>query len=195
MIVAVEDVLSEVVVRKLIEMIRPDLAITVVMRKSGRGYLQSRARDLNRTARSVPVFIVADLDRPTPCPADLIEQWLSSPPAPRLLFRIAVMEIESWILADRDLFADFLAVPAHRIPPNTDEIAQPKEFIVSLARRSRRKDIRRDLVPPPGATSAVGPGFNARVGSFVTGTWNVESAAMASPSLRRSIGRLNTAFT
>lgn len=194
MIVAVEDLLSEAVVRRLIETIRPDLTIWVVMRKNGRGYLESRARDLNRTARSVPVLIVADLDRPIPCPANLIDQWLSSPPAPRLLFRIAVMEIESWILADRDSFANFLAVPAHRIPPNTDEIAQPKEFIVSLARKSRRKDIRDDLVPTTGATSAVGPAFNPRVGTFVSDSWNVKRAARASPSLRRSIGRLATAF-
>lgn len=194
MIVAVEDVLSEVVVRRLIETIRPDLSISVVMRKNGRGYLQSRARDLNRTAQSVPVLIVADLDRPSPCPADLIDQWLSSPPAPSLLFRVAVMEIESWILADRDSFADFLAVPAHRIPGNADEIAQPKEFIVSLARRSRRKDIRDDLVPKAGATSAVGPAFNPRVGAFVSGSWNVERAARVSPSLRRSVDRLAVAF-
>jgi hypothetical protein len=194
MIVAVEDVLSEVVVRKLTVTIRPDLMISVVMRKNGRSYLQSRARDLNRTARSVPVLIVADLDRPEPCPADLIDQWLSSPPAPNLLFRIAVMEIESWILADRYPFADFLGVPAHRIPTNTDGIDQPKEFIVSLARKSRRKDIRDDLVPSPGATSAVGPAFNSRLGSFVSGAWNAGRAERASPSLHRAIGRLATAF-
>lgn len=194
MIVAVEDVLSEAVVRKLLETVRPELTISVVMRKNGRGYLQSRARELNRTAQSVPVFMVADLDRPEPCPADLIDRWLSSPPAPGLLFRIAVMEIESWILADRDALAHFLAVPAHRIPSNTDEIAQPKEFIVSLARRSRRRDIRDDLVPVPGGTSSVGPAFNARLGSFVGILWNVERAAGASPSLRRSIDRLATAF-
>jgi len=195
MIVAVEDVLSEVVVRRLIETIRPDLNISVVMRKNGRGYLQSRARELNRTARAVPVLIVADLDRPIPCPPDLIDQWLSSPPAPLLLFRIAVMEIESWILADRNSFAEFLGVPSHRIPPNTDAIAQPKEFIVSLARKSRRRDIRDDLVPVPGATSTVGPAFNPRLADFVSGSWNVEKAVRSSPSLRRSVDRLATAFT
>ncbi|HEU4886434.1 MAG TPA: hypothetical protein VFV49_01010 [Thermoanaerobaculia bacterium] len=195
MIVAVEDVLSETVVRRLVAAIRPDQTISVVMRKNGRGYLQSRARDLNRTAYSVPVLIVADLDRPIPCPADLIEEWLSGPAAPGLLFRVAVMEIESWILADRDSFADFLAVPAHRIPPNTDEIMHPKEFIVSLARKSRSKDIRVDLVPTPGATAAVGPAFNHRVGTFVSSSWNVQKAAHASPSLRRAISSLAVAFT
>lgn len=194
MIIAVEDVLSEVVVRKLIETIRPDLTVSVVMGKKGRGYLQSRARALNKTAGSVPVLIVADLDRPTPCPADLIDQWLSAPPAPGLLVRIAVMEIESWILADSDAFANFLAVPAHRIPSNTDEIPHPKEFVVSLARRSRRRDIRGDLVPALGSTAAVGPAFNPRVGMFVGHLWNVERAARASPSLRRSIKRLAAAF-
>jgi hypothetical protein len=194
MIVAVEDVLSEAVVRRLIEATRHDLSISVVMRKNGRGYLESRAHELNRVARSQHVLLVTDLDRPVRCPADLIQQWLSGPAEQGLLFRIAVMEIESWILADRDYFADFLGVPVHRIPANTDEIGQPKEFIVSLARRSKRKDIRQDLIPPPGATNAVGPAFNFRVGIFVSTTWNAVRAAKASPSLHRAIARLATAF-
>ena len=104
------------------------------------------------------------------------------------------MEIESWIMADREAFAKFFAVPIHHIPTNTDAILQPKELIVSMARRSKRKDVRQDLVPAQGATSAVGPGFNSRVISFVSAEWNAERAAPASPSLRRSIERLRAAF-
>lgn len=194
MIVAVEDVLSEAVVRKLVGEVRPDLSISIVMRKNGRGYIQSRARDLNRTARSFPVLILADLDRPEPCPADLIQGWLAAPPAANLLFRVAVMEIESWIMADREAFAGFLGVPSHRIPLNTDAIAQPKELIVSLARKSRRKDIREDLVPAAGGTAIIGPGFNPRLGAFVATQWNAETAAHASSSLRRAADRLTKSF-
>jgi len=194
MIVAVEDVLSEVVVRKLVSRVRPDLTISVVMRKNGRGYIQNRARDLNRTARSVPVLILADLDRPEPCPADLIREWLAAPPAANLLFRVAVMEVESWIMADREVFAGFLGVPSHRIPVDTDTIAQPKELIISLARKSRRKDIREDLVPAPGGTAAIGPGFNPRLGDFVTTQWDADRAAASSSSLQRASERLRHSF-
>ena len=190
MIVAVEDALSEAVVRKLIAVIRPDLDISVVLGKRGRGYIQTKARALNKTARSIPVFILADLDRPVPCPFELINQWLPAFRAPALLVRIAVMEVESWVLAHREAFAAHLGVPLHRIPPETDTIPRPKEFVVGLARMSKRKNIREDLVPSPGSTSVVGPAFNATVSRFVTKIWDPGAASTASPSLRRAVDRL-----
>ena len=194
MIAAVEDVLTEAVLRRMLRELRPDLAISVFLGKTGRGYIEKRAIELNRTARSIPVIILMDLDRPKPCPADLIAKVLSSQPAPNLLFRIAVMEIESWVMADRDRFARFLGVPSHRIPLNTDTISAPKEFVVSLARRSSRRDVREDLVPAAGGTAVVGPAFNPRLVTFVTNEWSLRRAAECSPSLRKMVQRLATAF-
>lgn len=194
MILAIEDALSEAVARKLLLVARPEITVTVAIGNRGYGYLKNRARELNRTAASVPVFILTDLDRPLSCPAGLIAAWLSAPAQRLLLFRVAVMEVESWVLADRARFASFLSVPDHRIPENTDEIAQPKEFIVKLARRSRRKDIRDDLVPAVGSTSPVGPVYNPRLVSFVENVWNPVAASAASPSLARALDRLGSAF-
>jgi hypothetical protein len=104
------------------------------------------------------------------------------------------MEIESWVIADRDRLAAFLHVQAHRIPNDPDSIPQPKEFIVNLARRARRREIREDLVPRPGSTAAVGPAYNARLIEFVELSWNAVEAATLSPSLARAIKRLSTAF-
>jgi hypothetical protein len=193
MIIAVEDVLSEVVVTKVLRAVRPELPARMLAKK-GREYIRSRAKELNRTAQSVPVFILVDLDRPEPCPADLISDFLVTAASPNLLFRVAVMEIESWIMADRDAFAHFLAVPSHRIPTNTDTVAQPKEFVVNLARRSRRKDIQDDLVPESGSTAAIGRAFNARMAGFVAGEWNFLRAVDGSPSLCRMVERLRIAF-
>ncbi len=193
MIAAVEDLLSEAVVKKLVAAIRPELSISFVAR-NGRSHIEKKARELNRAAHKVPVLILADLDRPQPCPADLISQFIQGAPGPMLLFRIAVMEIESWIMADRDGFAGFLGVPPHRIPANTDSVPQPKEFIVNLARKSKRRNIREDLVPAPGGTAAIGPAFNPRIASFVVNEWDFSRAAHASPSLRRAIERLGEAF-
>jgi hypothetical protein len=125
MIAAVEDILSEAVVRKLVNSTRPDLTIWTVIRKNGNGYLRTRVRQLNQTARSVPVFILTDQDRPVPCPADLIREWLPVPAAAKLLFRVAVMELESWIMADREAFATFLRVPMSLIPEDTDTLPDP----------------------------------------------------------------------
>lgn len=193
MIAAVEDVLSEAVVRKLMAEMHPDLSITTVGMR-GRGYLQKKSRDLNRTARSTPVLILVDLDDPEPCPADLITDFLRARPAHNLVFRVAVMEIESWIIADREAFASFVGVPSYRIPTNTDTIFDPKEFVVNLARRSRRRGIRQDLVPDPDGTAAVGPVFNPRIAAFVAMEWSVSRAVHGSPSLRRAAERLEQAF-
>jgi hypothetical protein len=195
MILAIEDTLSEVVARKLLSVVRPDISVEVAIGNQGRGYLQNRARELNRAAAAVPVFLLADLDRPLPCPVDLINSWISGSPQRHFFCRFAVMEVESWILADRARFANFLSVPEHRIPGNTDEIHSPKELIVSLARRSRRKDIRDDLVPATGSTSPVGPAYNPRLASFVAGSWNPLVAMEASPSLARAVRRLGSAFS
>jgi hypothetical protein len=194
MIVAVEDVVSEAVVRRIVTAVRPDLTVSVVIGKHGRSYIQGRIRELNRTARSVPVLVLVDLDKAVPCPADLIESWLPSPRAPKLLFRLAVMEIESWLMADRDAIAEFLSVPLHRVPMNPDTVLQPKELIVSMARKSRRKEIRDDLVPADGDTRIVGPAFNARLTAFATNTWNPHAAGVNSPSLGRTLERLRSAF-
>jgi hypothetical protein len=103
------------------------------------------------------------------------------------------MEVESWVLADRAQFSSFLSVPEHRIPANTDQIPQPKEFIVTLARRSRRKDIREDLVPAVGSTAPVGPAYNPRLAAFVVDSWDPTAASGASPSLARAVERLRSA--
>jgi hypothetical protein len=194
LVVAVEDVLSEAVARRMVAAVRPDLFVSAVMRRNGHGYIRSRIRELNRSAHSIPVLVLVDLDRPEPCPADLLESWLPAPRAANLLFRIAVMEIEAWLLADRTAFARYLSVPLDHIPGDPDAVLHPKELVVSIARRSIRRAVREDMVPSPGDTRVVGPAFNARLTAFVTDTWNPHSAAAASQSLRKALERLRTAF-
>jgi len=194
MIAAVEDALSEAVVRKIVAVVRPDLTLFQVMRKNGHGYIRARIRALNRTAHNLPVFVLIDLDDPVRCPADLISTFLPVPRAQRLLFRVAVMEVESWILADRAQFAKFLAIRDDAIPTNPDAVPRPKELIVSLARRSKRREIRDDLVPARGDTRVVGAAFNPRLISFVENSWNIDIAADASGSLRRTVDRLRNTF-
>src|ERR1051325_5703286 len=130
MIAAVEDAVSEALVRRLVAEVRPDLTIYQVMRQNGQGYIRSKARALNRTAHSVPVFILVDQDRLDPWPADLIQEILPVRHGPRLLFRVAVMEAESWVLADAENLGTFLGVSRGHIPIAPDEVPQPKEMIV-----------------------------------------------------------------
>ena len=77
------------------------------------------------------------------------------------------MEVESWLMADQEAVAEFLSIPVKRIPLSTDSIPEPKEFFVSLARKSKKRRLRDELVPKPGAKIPVGYGYNTRLSEFV----------------------------
>ena len=163
----------------------------------GNSYLKQKAFDLNQTARGpYDVFMLTDLDSPQNCPPQLVQSWIRAPLNSGFFLRVAVMEIESWIMADRSALAEFLSIPVNRIPSNTDNIPNPKERLVSLARRSNKRRLRDQLVPAPGATTArVGPEYNSRFSEFVQTHWDLERAAVASPSLKRTLDRLRSAKT
>ena len=190
MILAVEDIVTEAVAKKLVTTVRPDLAITAVIGHRGKGYIQGRARELNRSAGSLKVLILTDLDSPSTCPPELRASWFGTT-MPHALFRVAVMEVESWVLADRQRAASMLGVPVDRIPANTDRIGHPKQHIVNLARRSRFTDVRQELVPAPRSTAVVGPAYNPRIVAFITESWNPIAGAPVSESLARAIDRIS----
>ena len=188
-ILAIEDRLSDAVATKILE----KFGIEIVKRIGfqGKSDLERKARELNRAANGITVFMLTDLDSPRDCPPRLVRSWIRGTLNPKFFFRVAVMEVESWVMADRMGFAAFLSVPLHRIPSPTDNILNPKEFLVSLARRSRKKAIREALIPAQGATLSVGNEYNTLLSEFVQDHWDLERAASASPSLKRTLDRLD----
>ena len=134
-------------------------------------------------------LILTDLDR-SECPPVLVEQWLTGPKHPNLLFRVAVREVEAWLLGCRESFATFLGVPPSRIPDDVERIPNPKEFVVNLARRSSKRNIRVDLAPEPDSTAKVGPDYTGRLVYFVEEIWEPAVAKESSPSLRKAIEAL-----
>jgi hypothetical protein len=68
-----------------------------------------------------------------------------------------------------------------------DEIVNAKAFLIELARRSPRKQLRSDIVPNEGSTARVGPDYNGRLIRFVESTWDPNAAKELSPSLRRAM--------
>ncbi len=187
-ILAVEDRLSDAVATKILETFGAKIVKRIGFQ--GKSDLERKTPELNRAANGITVFMLTDLDSPRECPPGLIHSWIRGTLNPRFFFRVAIMEVESWVMADRIGFADFLSVPAHRIPSPTDDILNPKEFLISLARRSGKKAIREALVPTQGATLSVGNQYNTLLSEFVQSHWNLERAATASPSLKRTLDRL-----
>ena len=187
-ILAIEDELSEAISTKILKNF--GVEIMTVLGEGGNAYLRRKAPELNRSANGIDIFMLTDLDSPKDCPLKLIHAWIKGPLNSRFLFRVAVMEVESWLMADRDGIAKFLSIPVNRIPLNTDDIPKPKEFLVSLARRSKKRKLRDELVPKPGARIPVGYGYNTRLSEFVREHWDLERAVTVSPSLKRTSDRL-----
>ena len=188
-ILAVEDRLSDAVATKILE----TFGIKIVKRIGfqGKSDLERKTPEFNRAANGITVFMLTDLDSPRDCPPGLIRSWIKGPINPRFFFRVAVMEVESWVMADRIGFAAFLSVPSYRIPSPTDDILNPKEFLLSLARRSKKKTVREALVSAQGATLSVGNEYNTLLSEFVREHWNLERAASVSPSLKRTLDRIS----
>ena len=180
---AVEDDLSEAVLRKILQDGR---VVGDCYKRGGYGYLKKNIRGFNVAAKGMPFLVLTDLDSRECAPA-LIEDWLPVPIHHNLLFRVAVREVESWVLADRDRFAEFLGIRKTLVPVNVDAIDDPKEGLINLARKSRKRGLREDIVPTEGSTAKQGPDYNGRLKSFVEEFWNPYEAMHNSPSLERTI--------
>lgn len=153
---AVEGTLDEKVLRRLLDQVASErLEPGICYVQNGRERLKQNTPRFNQAARFQPFVILADLER-DPCAPTLIQAWLPEGQHPNLTLRIAVRMIESWLLADRQACAKFLGVSEHLLPGQPDDESDPKLVLVNLARRSRARKIREDVVPPDGSTSRVG---------------------------------------
>jgi len=182
--------LSETVLRRLLRCSRVTYGVGFAHNAGGSGWIKKRINDFNRAAQGMPYLVLTDLDT-CECAPVLIRQWLDTPKHPNLLFRVAVREVEAWLLGCREAFAAFLGISESRIPTNVDGIADPKAFVVDLARRSRKRDVRVDIVPEEGSMAQVGPAYNERLRLFMEMSWDPAVAKRRSPSLRRAIRALD----
>ena len=160
--------------------------------KHGKGYIQKHLSGYNQAAHYSPWLVVVDLDQDADCAPPFRAAWLLRP-APLMCFRVAVREIEAWLLADRMRIAKFLAVDSRKVPTDVEAISDPKHAVLQLARSSRRKGIRQDMVPRPGSGREVGPAYNSRLIQFVNDRrngWRPGVAAQSSESLHRCLRRL-----
>lgn len=159
-VLATEDELSEQVGLSLAA--EAQLEVAQCLRKEGFGYLRTRMPNFCQMARWHPVFVITDLDQ-APCPSYLIDAWRGRRRLPaNLVFRVAVHEIESWLLADHQAIRAMLGARAAVLPDYPDTLPHPKEVLLGLARRAPR-DIREDLVAQRGAVAGQGLGYNARL--------------------------------
>lgn len=120
---AVEGIVDEAVVRKLVE--SAGRVLGVVYGKQGKSLLRQRITGYNNAAQHTPWLVLVDPDHDENCAPPLRSAWLPQP-APHLCFRIAVREVEAWLLADIGRLAQFLSVARSKLPADPERLRRPQ---------------------------------------------------------------------
>ena len=192
---AVEGIVDEAVVKRLI--VEAGGEIGPIYGKRGKSLLKQRINGYNNAAHHHPWIVLVNLNREADCPPPFKAVWLQNP-GPFMCFRIAVREVEAWLLADHERFASFFRVRLSDIPTAPELMDDPKEVVIELSRKSRDRDIRLDMVPRPGSGRKIGPAYVSRLIEFVSDAqkgWRPDRAARSSDSLRRCLVRIRELVT
>jgi hypothetical protein len=169
----VEGALDAAVARRLIRSRGGTPGMERVTR--GKGTFIAVLPKYHAAARVQRWLAIRDLDHDAECAPALIQAHQLQP-SDFWSFRIAVREVEAWLMADRVAFADALGVRVSAIPTQPEAIADPKLVVVNLARRSRKRDIQLGLVPEAGAGITIGPEYSAWMSNFAESTWDPDRA-------------------
>ncbi|MFN0087338.1 MAG: hypothetical protein ACKVX9_18255 [Blastocatellia bacterium] len=160
--------------------------------KKGASYLQKKLAAFNESADNIRYLAMVDfMDTRLACPGEVVTRWLPHR-KPGMLFRVVVRELESWLLADRANLPEFLRIDRAKIQKKPEELPDPKQTLVNLARSSRSRKIREALVPETGSTAAVGKLYNDELIRFIVQQWSVEEACRHSISLTKCFQRLKS---
>jgi hypothetical protein len=152
----------------------------------GKVELDRSLSGFNRAAKGSPWFVLRDLDHDAPCPAALIPRLLPHP-APLMCLRVAVRAIEAWLLADAATLAEFLHVSENLIPGDPEAEEDPKIAMVSLARRSTKPAVQKDMLPERGSSRRIGRGYEGRIIEYGQVHWRPDVARSRSRSLDRAL--------
>jgi hypothetical protein len=160
--------------------------------KKGLSYITTKIQGFNNSVYQVPCLALVDfMDTNLDCPPEVITQLLPIR-NPNMLLRVVVRELESWLLADRNNIARFLQINIDQVPIAPEQIHDPKQTLVNLARRSRSSKLRSALVPNQGSTAQVGKLYASEMKRFISELWNIESARTNADSLDRCLSSLES---
>ena len=190
-----EDELSGAVLKKIIQSTKRPFEIGINYRTGGFGKIKSKIKGFNRSAKGMPYCVLVDLDE-NECPPSLIDDWLDGPKEEQLIFRVAVREVESWLLASIRSFSKYFGLSSDVvIPDDVDSIEKPKEFLIDLIRNTRNRQYLNDIVPPKGSTARVGPDYNGRLVEYLDSAWDIDEAKSHSKSLDSAFEAINNFYS
>lgn len=190
-VIAVEDELSGAVMSRLISYSGRNFTVNRVFNARGNVRLKDGMSKFREASRVLPHIVLTDLDR-CPCAPELIINWNAEQLPPRMLFRIAVREVEAWLMADRVGIAAFLHIDVSKVPNTPETEDDPKRTLINLARKSRKRRFAQEIVPEAGSSAKIGPLYNTHFVNFVNSGWNIDQARLCAPSLDRTLSRISS---
>lgn len=156
---------------------------------NGKNKLDRNLERYNNAAKHNLWLVLRDLDHDAGCAPLLVKNLLPSP-SRYMCFRLAVREVECWLMADVERFADYMGISKTILPDNPESLDDPKTFVINAAMKSRKRRIREDVAPRPNSGSRVGPGYVSAISEFAQKHWRPERAMEKSDSLKRCMERL-----
>jgi hypothetical protein len=186
---AIEDDLSEAVLKEILQQSQRPFSVGSCLKRGGFGYLKKILPGINYAAQGSVYLVLTDLDN-NECPLALMSQWLSAPKHPNLIFRVAVREVEAWVLAHRQAFAEFIGISVDLIPDDVDSVGDPKKLLIDLAKKSKNRQLRDAIVPAPKSTAKIGKDYNGQLIQFISSKWQADRAICHSRSLERAVNAI-----
>lgn len=193
-LIVVEGDLEVPVAKRILDALCVDYSDARILNKRGRTKFWPEVDRYNRaTPHLGVVFALADLEEER-CAPVLLKKHLPKKTHANFVCRVAIRALESWLLADRDRFAEFLQAPFAKLPAKPDALAHPKKTVIDLARQHSPHSLKRDLVPSEGSAGIAGRYYQTRLVEFVTHRWNPSDARRNSSSLDRAMRALEKVF-
>jgi len=199
-----EDPVTRAIIKRLLRDYRSEDCTAGAEYPFRGGEIKKQAAIFNTAAQNgSQSFLLTDLDEIN-CAPQLLNAWLNGTAvADNLLFRVAVEEAETWLIADIQGFSQWLGISPELIPapkimdtrkPQIIEICPPIKpslfLMMHLANASTNEERKAALMPLRGAKK--GPNYNSELLPFIQNEWSPENARQNSYSLNKAIQRLQS---
>lgn len=198
-----EDDATRAVIKRLLSDYNPNLHIIQSLPARG-SEIKSKIGAFNELARQYPVILLTDLDDAPCAPIGKNNLLAGLTKSPEFVINIACDEVEAWLMADTNGFANYFGIPIAAMPQFLPQKMQGRKplseisvdvksswhFTHQLAHSSQKADIKAQIAVPKEDKTCKGKEYNTAVVPFIENVWRPEIGRINSDSLNRMIRRI-----
>lgn len=195
-----EDPVTRAILSRVIKDFAPHLRVIGSLPARG-SQLKSKVGEFNKLSETNPVILLSDQDTEDCAPQAKKKLLTGISQNDDFVVNIAADEAESWLLADKKGFANYLKIDENAMPDSTEqkfggprarkEISVPLKssyyLTHELIRNSHNKNLREQI---SAVESCKGPEYNDAICPFIDEKWDIQAAQSNSYSLQGMIKRV-----